>query len=136
MNLRVGTLAACVAAGLLCPKLVRGAELPTVPEGFRIELVAREPLVRNPCAVVFDARGRICVGMGPQYRTPRPETPGDSVFILSDSSGDGVFDRRHIFATGFNSIQGLAWHGRDLWVANAPDLTVVRDLDGDDVADR
>ena len=136
MTLRVGTLAACVAAGLLCPTLAGGAELPTVPEGFRIELVARDPLVQNPCAVVFDARGRICVGMGPQYRTPRPETPGDSVFILSDSSGDGVFDRRHIFATGFNSIQGLAWHGRDLWVANAPDLTVVRDLDGDDVADR
>jgi putative membrane-bound dehydrogenase-like protein len=39
------------------------------------------------------------------------------------------------FADGFNCVQGLAWHGRDLWVANAPDLTVVRDLDGDDVAD-
>ncbi len=32
-------------------------------------------------------------------------------------------------------MQGLAWHGRDLWVANAPDLTIVRDLDGDDEAD-
>jgi len=136
MKLRAGTLAACVAMVLLGPVQVVGAELPTVPEGFRIELVAREPLVRNPCAVVFDSRGRICVGMGPQYRTPRQNTPGDSVYILSDTDRDGVFDTRHVFATGFNSIQGLAWHGRDLWIANAPDLTVVRDLDGDDVADR
>ena len=32
-------------------------------------------------------------------------------------------------------MQGLAWRGRDLWVGNAPDLTIVRDLDGDDEAD-
>ena len=52
-----------------------------------------------------------------------------------DTNGDGVADEARTFATGFNCIQGLAWHGRDLWVANAPDLTVVRDIDGDDVAD-
>lgn len=109
--------------------------LPEVPDGFRIEFAAREPLVRNPCSLVFDAQGRLCIGMGPQYRSPTPETPGDSVFILSDTNGDGVFDTKKRFATGFNSIQGLAWRGRDLWIANAPDLTVVRDLNGDDVAD-
>ena len=37
--------------------------------------------------------------------------------------------------SGFNSIQGLAFNGDQLWVANAPDLTIVRDLDGDDRAD-
>ena len=125
-----------LAVLMVCPAVLRGEEMPTVPDGFRIALVAREPLVRNPCAMVFDARGRLCIGMGPQYRSPRPDTPGDSVYILSDTDSDGVYDKRHVFATGFNSIQGMAWHGRDLWIANAPDLTVVRDLDGDDVADR
>ena len=109
--------------------------LPKVPDGFEIEFVAREPLVRNPCSLVFDRRGRLFVGMGPQYRSPKPETPGDSVVLLSDRDKDGIFDSRKTFATGFNNIQGLAWHGKDLWVANAPDLTVVRDKDGDDVAD-
>ncbi|MAG93164.1 MAG: hypothetical protein CMJ48_05380 [Planctomycetaceae bacterium] len=109
--------------------------LPKVPDGFEVSLFAREPLVQQPCSMAFDAQGRLFVGMGPQYRNPTPETPGDSVVIVLDTDGDGVADRTKAFATGFNAVQGLAWHGRDLWVANAPDLTVVRDLDGDDEAD-
>jgi putative membrane-bound dehydrogenase-like protein len=109
--------------------------LPKVPAGFEVKLFAKEPLVRQPCSMAFDAKGRLFVGMGPQYRNPRPDTPGDSVVIVEDTDGDGVADRVKVFATGFNCIQGLAWHGRDLWVANSPDLTVVRDLDGDDEAD-
>lgn len=111
------------------------ADLPEVPPGLEVALFAREPLVRNPCSLAFDSQGRLCVGMGPQYRNPTPETPGDSVVLVLDTDGDGLADRTRVFATGFNAIQGLAWHGRDLWVANSPDLTIVRDLDGDDEAD-
>jgi len=113
-------------------------DLDSLPEpvaGFEVSMFAREPVVRNPASIAFDAQGRMFVGMGPQYRNPTPDTPPDSVVIVRDTNGDGVADQTHTFATGFNCIQGLAWHGRDLWVANAPDLTVVRDLDGDDVAD-
>lgn len=109
--------------------------LPTVPSGFRISVFAREPLVRQPCSMAFDFQGRLFVGMGPQYRNPTPETPGDSVVLIQDTNSDGTAESGHTFATGFNAIQGLAWKGRDLWVANAPDLTIVRDLDGDDTAD-
>ena len=109
--------------------------LPEVPPEFEVTLFASEPLVRQPCSMAFDERGRLFVGMGPQYRNPKPDTPGDSVVIVEDTNGDGVADKVKVFATGFNCIQGLAWHGRDLWIANAPDLTVVRDLDGDDEAD-
>lgn len=109
--------------------------LPKVPKGFDIRLFAQEPLVRQTCSMAFDAKGRLFLGMGPQYRNPTPETPGDSVVIVTDEDGDGKADKTHTFATGLNAIQSLAWHGRDLWIANSPDLTVVRDLDGDDVAD-
>ena len=109
--------------------------LPTVPAGFEVKFFAKEPLVRQPGAMAFDAKGRLFVGMGPQWRYPKPETPGDSVVIVEDTDGDGIADKVKVFATGFNCIQGLAWHGRDLWVANSPDLTIVRDLDGDDEAD-
>ena len=106
--------------------------LPTVPSELKVELFAREPMVRNPSAMAFDARGRLFVGQGPQYRNPKPDTPGDTVVILIDANRDGVADTTKTFASGLNSIQGLAWHGRDLWIGNSPDLTIVRDLDGDD----
>jgi putative membrane-bound dehydrogenase-like protein len=109
--------------------------LPTVPPGFTVSLFAREPLIRNPCVLAFDARGRLFVGQGPQYRNPKPDTPGDTVELLIDTDGDGVADRAKTFARGLNCIQGLAWRGRDLYIANSPDLTIVRDLDGDDEAD-
>ena len=110
-------------------------QLPIISADFKISVFAQDPLVRNPCAITFDQQGRLCVGMGPQYRSPTKDTPGDSVWILSDEDSDGEAESRKQFATGFNSIQGLAWKGQDLWVANAPDLTIVRDLNGDDIAD-
>lgn len=111
------------------------AALPTAPEGFEVQLWGKEPLLANPCAMAFDIQGRLFVGMGPQWRGPRPDSPKDKVVILEDRDGDGTAESKKIFAEGFNSVQSIAWRGRDLWVANSPDLTVVRDTDGDDVAD-
>ena len=125
-------LASLAFAAISIPALLARDDFPIIPDDLEVSLYAREPLVRNPCAIVFDAQGRLCVGMGPQYRKPTPETPGDSVWILIDADGDGTADSRKRYATGFNSIQGLAWRGRDLYVANAPELTIARDLDGDD----
>jgi len=127
-------LATTASADLVDPKADVNA-LPTVPDGFALTVFAREPLVRQPCSMAFDSRGRLFLGTGPQYRNPTPDTPGDSVVIVEDTDGDGTADRTRVFATGFNTVQGLAWRGRDLWIANAPDLTLVRDTDGDDVAD-
>lgn len=132
-------LAAAVPAAVLLPAGLFAAPtpgpLPSAPPDIEVTLVAREPLLRNPCALAFDSQGRLFVGQGPQYRNPKPTTPGDTIELLIDSDGDGVFDRTRTFAKGLNCIQGLAWRGRDLYVANSPDLTIVRDLDGDDVAD-
>ncbi|MEX2671425.1 MAG: PVC-type heme-binding CxxCH protein [Phycisphaeraceae bacterium] len=114
---------------------VRAADLPRVPEAFVVEVFAREPMVRNPCAMAFDRQGRLYVSQGQQYRNPEPDTRGDRITLLLDSNGDGVADEARTFAEGFNHIQGLAWRGDALWVAAAPELVVVRDTDGDDVAD-
>lgn len=125
-----------VSANDFQDRLADLAASPPVPDGLEVTVFANEPLVRQRCSIAFDARGRLFVGMGPQYRKPTPETPRDSVVILSDTTGDGRADTKKIFATGFNAVQVLAWYGNDLWVANAPDPTVVSDLDGDDEADQ
>ena len=113
--------------------------LPVVPAGFEVSMPAREPLVRNVSMIAFDTRGRLFVAMGPQYRNPRENTPGDTVAMLVDTDGDGTFDATTPFAGPFHCVQGMAWKqgpkGPELWVANAPDLTVARDTDGDGEAD-
>ena len=111
------------------------SQLPQVPDGFAVTAFAREPLIFKPTAICFDAKGRLTVGQGPQYPHHHETFPTDSVYILIDRDEDGIADEAKQFARGFNSVQGLAWKGNDLYVANAPELTVVRDLDGDDVAD-
>lgn len=57
------------------------------------------------------------------------------VFANAGTRPDSVLVDGKVFATGFHNIQGLAFHGKDLWVSNSPDLTVVRDRDGDNRAD-
>ena len=42
----------------------------TVPEGFHVDLVAGEPMVRQPVAIEFDDRGRLWVMQYLQYPNP------------------------------------------------------------------
>ena len=140
MNLRNALTKPIVQTGAVLLLIQAGWSLaqedfPLVSEDIEVALFAEQPLVRNPCVIAFDARGRLCVGMGPQYRAPTPDTPPDSVWIVTDGDGDGRAETCMEFATGFNCVQGLAWQGDWLWVANAPELTRVRDTNGDDVAD-
>ena len=109
--------------------------LPETAAGFTSRIIVREPAVMHPGALCFDARGRLFVGGGPQFRKPSPDTPPDSVKLLQDKDGDGVMESVTEFATGLGCVQALAWRGKDLWVANCPDVTILRDHDGDDVAD-
>ncbi len=111
------------------------AALPRVPEGFRAEVFASEPLVFKPAALAFDDQGRLFVGQGPQYPHHHETFPADSVHLLLDRDGDGRADEAREFAGGLNSVQGLAWKGEWLYIANAPELTAARDLDGDGRAD-
>ncbi len=109
--------------------------LPPVEEGFSINFFVREPHIINPSSLCFDRKGRLYVGAGPQYRHPKEDSPTDYIKILIDEDGDGVTDTVKTFAEGLNCVQAMAWKGNELWVANAPELTVLRDTDGDDVAD-
>ena len=59
-----------------------------VEKGLRIELVAAEPLVTSPCAVAFDAKGRMFVAENRGYpRSAKP--PIGTIALLEDSDGDG-----------------------------------------------
>ena len=107
----------------------------TVPDGFRVEVVASEPDLVNPVAMAFDERGRIWVTESLEY--PRkPAGPGrDRVRVLEDTDGDGKADKFTTFAEGFNIPSGIAVGHGGVWVANSPDVLFLRDTDGDGKAD-
>ncbi len=108
----------------------------TVPEGFRVELVAAEPDLVNPVAMAFDDRGRLFVTESFEYPRREPGPGRDRVKILEDTTGDGRFDSVKIFADGLNIPSGIAVGHGGVWVANAPDILFLEDTNGDDRADR
>src|SRR5256714_7440905 len=59
-----------------------------IKKGFRIELVAAEPLVVDPIATAFDANGRLFVVEMRDYPERRNQTPHlGRVHLLEDTDG-------------------------------------------------
>ncbi len=108
----------------------------TVPPGFKASLVAGEPLVHQPVAFTFDARGRIWVAEAYTYPNRAKEGEGqDKIVILEDKDGDGYHETRKVFIEGLNLVSGLEVGFGGVWVGAAPYLMFIPDRDGDDVAD-
>jgi len=108
----------------------------TVPEGFKVELVASEPDLVNPIGMAFDERGRVWVTESLEYPRRSPGPGKDRVKVLEDTDGDGKVDKTTIFAEGLNIPSGIAVGHGGVWVANAPDLLFMQDTDGDGKADK
>ena len=49
----------------------------------------------------------------------------DEIRLVEDTDGDGYADKSTVFAGGFNSIQGLAYHDGTVFVMHAPLLTAL-----------
>src|SRR5947208_10451137 len=73
-----------------------------VADGFEIKLFAAEPQVVNPIAFTIDEKGRLWVVECFEYpkRTPKGQMPRDRIVILESTKGDGVYDKRTVFAEG------------------------------------
>ncbi|MBI4601597.1 MAG: CehA/McbA family metallohydrolase [Planctomycetes bacterium] len=108
-----------------------------VLQGFRVTLVASEPLVTSPIAGAFDEDGRlyVCEMRDYPYKPGPGGTPLGRVSLLEDEDGDGRFERGTAFAEGLLWPSGVApWKG-GAYVAAAPDIWYLRDSDGDRRAD-
>src|SRR5439155_2559072 len=108
----------------------------TVPEGFRVQLVAGEPDVHQPIALAIDHRGRLWVAEAYTYPTRAPEGKGrDRIIILEDKDGDGIFETKKVFIEGLNLVSGLEVGFGGVWVGAPPYLMFIPDRDGDDKPD-
>ncbi len=108
-----------------------------VRPGFKVELVAHEPLVKDPIALEWGADGKLwVVEMGDYPRGVDGQgRPGGVVRFLEDTDGDGRYDRSTEFLTGVNFPTGvMPWH-KGVIVSAAPEIFYAEDTDGDGKAD-
>ena len=123
------------------PVLSAEAERETfvLPPGYRVELVAKEPLVIDPIAIDFDADGRLWVLEMPGFMAApgaaNSREPINTVAVLEDRDGDGVMDRRTVFADGLVLPRALKVLDRGVLVGEPPHLWLMKDTDGDLKAD-
>ena len=110
----------------------------TVPDGFVVEQAAGPALVERPVTIALDDEGRLYVADSSGSNAPLTEQqldPRHRVWRLEDVDGDGVYDRRTLFADGLMMLQGTLWHDGSLYVCAAPEILRFTDIDGDGVAD-
>jgi putative membrane-bound dehydrogenase-like protein len=107
-----------------------------LPPGLRATLFACDPLIEYPSAIAAGPKAN-ALFVATDYLTGLGEeiVRRDEIRLLEDTDGDGYADKATVFARGFNSIQGLAYHDGSLYVMHAPFLTVLRDPRGTGVAD-
>jgi putative membrane-bound dehydrogenase-like protein len=107
-----------------------------VPKGFKATLFACDPLIEYPSAISMGPRpGAVFVAVDYLTGLGTEIVRRDEVRLVEDTDGDGYADKATVFAKGFNSIQGLAYHDGTLYVMHAPFLTALRDTKGAGVAD-
>lgn len=70
-------------------------------KGFRLELVAAEPLVTEPIALAFDEDGRLFVVEMNDF-LPGDQQRRGQIKRLEDTDGDGHFDKSTVFADGLH----------------------------------
>lgn len=105
-----------------------------VAPGYRIEQAAAEPLLNSPVAASFDEDGRLYVVEMRDYSEQDKEKLG-RVRLLTDTDGDGRFDKSEIFAQELSWPTAIICYDGGVFVGAAPDIFYLKDTDGDGVAD-
>lgn len=113
-----------------------------VAYGLKVQLMATEPMLKNPTNIDVDEKGRVWVTEAYNYRPGINGNPtnaqGDRIVILEDTDGDAKMDRAKVFYQGpeLNAPLGIAVLGKKVIVAQSPYVWAFYDDNGDDRADR
>lgn len=141
----IGAAAAAIAAFAGEQLVPRGQSIEgiEVAEGLEATVFAESPMLTNPTNLDVDARGRVWVVEGYNYRNSlHPNQPereeGDRVVILEDTDGDGRADVQKVFYQGrdIDAAMGIVVLGNEVIVSAYGNVFRLTDDDGDDRADR
>ena len=110
-----------------------------LPPGFRIELVASEPMIEAPVAISFDEQGRLFVvemrGYMRDMEGTTEKEPLGRIALLTDTDGDGRMDKASAFVDNLVMPRGVMAVKGGAFVAEPPNLFFCRDTKGNGVAD-
>ncbi|MGH9672740.1 MAG: DUF7133 domain-containing protein, partial [Bryobacteraceae bacterium] len=108
--------------------------------GYRLELVASEPLVRDPVVVDQDADGRLYVIEMPAFAIDESmrdsRDPICSVVVLEDTDDDGRVDKRTVFLDRLVLPRAVKALADGVLVGEPPNLWLAKDIGGDLKADK
>ncbi len=72
-----------------------------VPKGYRIELVASEPMIHEPVSIAWDGNGKMYVAQMMTYmqdiNAGHEDEPWSRISTLEDTDGDGKMDKSIVF---------------------------------------
>ncbi len=109
-----------------------------VKPGFRVELVAAEPLLKDPVAFDWGPDGKLWVAEMADYPLGIDEkgTFGGRVRYLEDLDGDGIYDKSTLFLEGLGFPTGVMAWKKGAIVTTAPEVFYAEDSNGDGKADQ
>lgn len=111
----------------------------TLPDGFTLEVAAAPPLVRHPIMGCIDDRGRLYIGDAAGLNLKKADLEKqlpNRILQLTDTKGDGHYDKVTVFADKMTFPQGGCWLNGSLYVASPPGIWKLTDTKGDGVADQ
>ncbi len=137
----------------------------TLPKGFRIDLIAAEPLIRDPSCVAWDPSGRLFVTeihgynleghldvtelnktgkldtsirrlhVGPKLKSEARKGQTGSLKLLRDTDNDGRMDKAITWADDIPAAYGVVAVNSGVIITAAPHILYFADTDGDDKPD-
>jgi|TARA_B110000037_G_scaffold134244_1_gene152188 glucose/arabinose dehydrogenase/cytochrome c5 len=112
-----------------------------LPEGFKLELVASEPMINEPVAIDWDGNGKMYVAQMETYMQNVDgegiDEPTSRIMLLEDINGDGKMDKSSVFIDSL-LLPRMILALEDRLIVNETysyNLTSYRDTNGDGVAD-
>ena len=106
-----------------------------IAPGFKVQLVAHEPMIKDPVFVDWDDQGRMWVG---ELRTYMMDLDGNRegerlsrVMVLEDLDRDGVMDKATPFVEDMDNVRSLAFVDDSVLIVETGGLWLCRDKDGD-----
>ncbi|MGB1759703.1 MAG: PVC-type heme-binding CxxCH protein [Verrucomicrobiales bacterium] len=105
-----------------------------VPKGYKIELVANEPLVKDPVAIDWSNDGSIWIAEMADYPSGENGVSGRIVKLV-DNDGNHLPDKREVLIEEISFPTGVMSWGRGVIITAGGRILYAEDLNGDGGAD-